>query len=752
MPRPATAAIATAAALVLATSRPASGQEYDSFLFGNVMNGVVIHLDTLGVLPRPGADSAAVVGAAVPYGMTLARTLPDGLFVFGVPQALSRSQHFARAMNLETSESGVVEYAGPLLRMVAGDFTLVATSQVIVQFDLAATVSTIDSLNAEHGVLVAFKTPFKPNHFLLQLAPQSSGDALQIARQYNQLAMVEYAYPNFLSGMSTALVPNDPFFPKQWHLSNDGRHGGTAGADIQAVDAWDIEVGKPDVVIAVIELNGFEVDHPDLQPNLWDNPGELGGDQDSNGFMGDQHGWNFGGCVPPGGGVQSAGDPGLTPPCGSSDLGVGPLRHGTAVAGLAAARGNNGTGVTGVCQLCRLMLIRTSMADYSKYLAFLYAAHEGAHVINASWTQTVSSVIKHAIVEAAGPPYDIPIVFGANHLMGKDVDECTGPSPTFASLPEVIAVSWSDNTDVRVFPSGYGNCIDLVAPGAMVGAPAGVATTDTSGTPGYNDMNPIGSTGCPTGVPELVDLAYTRCFGGTSASAPIVSGTIGLMLSNAPNLTRQEITTKLHETAEKVGPVTYTNGFNQYYGYGRVNAFCALGGDGPRCPKKEIVAGGDGEGAAPAFEIGTRFGLTVLSDPTTDRAVTNLPGSGPLSLGVVYVDWFPASKWMVELQLGGANITTGSGPDEREVVAALQPGYFFASAGSGSFFVGANLAGQLVDVAGMTDTDAALGFAAGYRFLPLPFLALRFEGRYRHWFDQSIEEFGAAFQFGVVLN
>jgi subtilisin family serine protease len=722
--------------------------EHDFYLHGSHMIAVLIHLDSIAVLPVPAADSGNVVTEMAHYDLHLARTTREGLYVFGLAAPLTREALFDLAMTIETDNGTLAEHAGPLLSMAGSRYTLVATTQVIVKFDPATTVQTMDSLNAAFGVRYAFRTPFEPNHFLLQLVPGSSGDALQIAQAYNGLPMVEYAYPNFLTGSSTALVPNDPLFSDQWHLRNTGANGGTAGADIEAVDAWDLETGDAQTVIAIVEGNGFEVGHPDLAPNLWANPGELGGDEDNNTFVGDEHGWNFGGCVAPGGGVTSASDPGLTS-CGSANLGVGPLQHGTAVAGLAAARGNNNTGVTGVCMQCRLMLIRTSMGEYSKYLAFLYAASEGAKVINWSWTQTVNSVIKHAIDEATNN-HGIPVVVAANDNMGMDVAECSDPYATFAALPNVIAVSWSDNKDQRMSPSGFGACMGVVAPGAMVGAKAGVTTTDLSGTPGYNSANPLG---CPTGVAELSDIAYTRCFGGSSAATPIVSGTIGLMLSHDPTLTLSEITTTLHETAEKVGGVTYTSGFNEYYGYGRVNAFCALGGQGPRCPEaKREVTTETPEATASAVEIGARIGLvTVLNDPTNDETVVNLPGGGPRALPTLYVDWFTGWPLMLDLQFGGARISGTGAADETELAAALQPNWLFPVGGV-VVYAGPNVAHHRHTIGTTTNTDWAWGGALGLRYKPTPFLALRVEGRYRYWTSQSIHEWGVAFGFGVVLQ
>lgn len=99
----------------------------------------------------------------------------------------------------------------------------------------------------------------------------------------------------------TDAIPNDPFLSEQWQLSNTGQSiffsgPGTAGADISAIDAWDLTKGSPNVIIAVIDT-GVDLEHPDLVDNLWHNPNEIPGnglDDDANGFIDDVIGWDFG--------------------------------------------------------------------------------------------------------------------------------------------------------------------------------------------------------------------------------------------------------------------------------------------------------------------------------------------------------------------------------------------------------------------------------------------------------------------------
>jgi hypothetical protein len=200
---------------------------------------------------------------------------------------------------------------------------------------------------------------------------------------------VAWAEPNFVAEYRRSAVPNDPRFGEQWHLRNTEQKGGLAGADIQAVEAWDIETGSPDVVIAIID-DGVEVGHEDLAENIFVNPGEVAGngvDDDENGYVDDVRGWDF-----------FANDNGALPTASSDN-------HGTAVAGIAAARGGNGIGATGACQRCRILPVRIFNADHAASSdriaeAIRYAAGR-ADIINNSWGGGAPSNAINAAIDFA---------------------------------------------------------------------------------------------------------------------------------------------------------------------------------------------------------------------------------------------------------------------------------------------------------------------------------------------------------------
>jgi hypothetical protein len=413
-------------------------------------------------------------------------------------------------------------------------------------------------------------------------------------------AAVDYAYPNFISVfIDLETIPTDTLFGNQWHLRNTGQGGGTVDADADASMAWDISQGAANTLIAVIENGGFDMAHPDLTPNLWTNTAEIpanGLDDDGNGFADDINGWDFSGCAAP-----------VATGCGDNNQSPAATEdHGTAVAGVAAARGNNGLGVSGACPNCSLLLLRTTYSavssDWAKSLAFGYAQAAGARIITNSWSSsgaTPNTITAINNAAAAG----VAVFFAAGNTT---LDLCTGASQDpRVSSPNVIAVSSSTNQDRKVVWSAVGNCIDILAPSHRGYAATdpymgtlNVTTTDRTSTNGYNNNSPV--TNCPSveaSPPPANARDYTACFGGTSSASPLAAGVAGLVLTVNPGLTRTQVQQLLQDTTDKIedsaGAYSLTNGRSSPAGspthaFGRINSFEAVRVAAP------VVQGGKG--------------------------------------------------------------------------------------------------------------------------------------------------------------
>ncbi|HJP94768.1 MAG TPA: S8 family serine peptidase [Pyrinomonadaceae bacterium] len=285
---------------------------------------------------------------------------------------------------------------------------------------------------------------------------------------------VEFAEPNFLIAKDD-LRPNDPQFDNQWALRNTGQTGGQYGSDINATGAWQTITGSPATVIAVID-SGIDFTHQDLTHNQWINP-RLS-------ESGDLHGWDF---------VDDSGEI-------KDEQG-----HGTAVAGIIAAEGNNSLGITGVMWRASLMSVRvldnTGTGDVADAVeAIDYAVAHGAQVINLSWgTGGESVALKDAIERAIRR--NVVVVCSAGNG-GRDID-ASPYYPASSSIRNLVSVAATDSFDQLPSWSNWGaRSVTVAAPGTNI------LTTQRGG--GYWGVT------------------------GTSAAAPIVSGIAGLLRTTRP--------------------------------------------------------------------------------------------------------------------------------------------------------------------------------------------------------------------------
>jgi len=319
--------------------------------------------------------------------------------------------------------------------------------EILVKFKTGTPSHTINTLN--HAMGAAAVRELK--HIGVQRILLSDAMDLQgTLASYRSNADVEYAEPNYV--VRKAVIPNDPGFTQEWGLSNTGQTGGILGADIDAPEAWDITTGSHDILIAVIDT-GVAYGHPDLAANVWQNTKEIpanGIDDDGNGYVDDVYGWDF---------IDNDGYP--------EDLDS----HGTHVAGIIASQGNNGAGGSGVMWSARIMALRflgvSGSGDVANAaMAIIYAADNGARIINASWGGYDRSDTLYYAISYARSKGVLFIAAAGNEAQNSDFAPFY---PSGFALDNIISVAASDSMDNLAYFSNYGaTSVDLAAPGVGI--------------------------------------------------------------------------------------------------------------------------------------------------------------------------------------------------------------------------------------------------------------------------------------------
>ena len=467
------------------------------------------------------------------------------LVIISLPQSRRLADVKSSLESLEKDED--VEFVVPVFREPKSGLRLIATDEITVRFKSGVSPEAVESINKENDAEIIEKNRFVSNQFTLRV--KNPKDILEVANKYQESELTEFAEPNFVTETRKAALPNDEYFHEQWHLRNTGQEGGLAGEDVDAEEAWNITEGSASIIIAVSD-DGVDIEHPDLQPNIWKNP---------NPAEPDVHGWNF---------FSNNDDPRpqkFSPPY---DELQGNDSHGTPCAGVAAAVGNNLLGVSGIAPKCKILPVKIFMGDdmvpNSILADAIRYAGQKADVLSNSWGTTPSSDVSQAIKDVVrtgrggkGCP-----VFVAT---GNDERDYIGfPS----SVPEAIAVGASTNQGRLSFYSNYGQGLDFVAPSN--GGTKGIFTTDVA-IPGRGfNVGDVGQ-GDAEGL-------YSNSFGGTSSATPLAAGVGALILSLNPDLTWDQVRKYMRNSADRIDPQNgnYVNGYSLMYGFGRINAFKAL--------------------------------------------------------------------------------------------------------------------------------------------------------------------------------
>lgn len=244
-------------------------------------------------------------------------------------------------------------------------------------------------------------------------------------------------------------TPDDPYFSTQWGMTKIGMES-----------AWDIATGSRDIIVAVID-SGVDYTHPDLQGNIWINEAEKNGspdvDDDKNGYTDDLYGWDFAGYSGEGDGYP-----------------MDSYGHGTHVAGIIGATGNNGVGVAGMNWKIRIMPLKVMEDGSSEFTesaiieAIDYATANGARVVNCSFGGTEFSTSEYDAYNRLRAAGIIAAVAAGNYSDDMDIDT-NKLYPACYNLDNILSVANSDRTDAIASSSNYGKTtVDVAAPGTSI--------------------------------------------------------------------------------------------------------------------------------------------------------------------------------------------------------------------------------------------------------------------------------------------
>ena len=435
---------------------------------------------------------------------------------------------------------------------------------------------------------------------VIAVAPgESVPAAIARLRATGRYAFVE---PDYMRRPLTA--PNDPGFPNQWGLSNDGSQGGIAGADIHAEGGWSIRTDASSVIVAMID-SGALTTHEDLAANLWTNPSpgttasyaslsQSTGAADSVSETDSLNGLDA---------VDGSGPPTDT------------VGHGTLTSGVVGAVANNAKGVAGVAWKTQLMELRFIGSEQGGSISdelpcIEYAIAHSAKVVNASYGDTNYSQAEMTAIYNAGQAGIIFVCAAGND--GDNIDV----SPFFPAdypLDNLVTVGSSGNRDLPSFFSNHASgSVELFAPGE------GIYSTDMANNSSY---------------------AYAN---GTSLAAPFVTGAAALLRAQFPSDSYRQTINRLLNGVDRVGALA-----GQALTGGRLDLAASLS---------------SAPNTAPNGSFATRYVL-VGDDPyvranNVDTPLALEAGAPPLASGSGHALWW---QWTAPADAAVEIDTSGTG-------------------------------------------------------------------------------------------
>lgn len=320
------------------------------------------------------------------------------------------------------------------------------SGELLVKFKDKATTEQIDALHRSVGSAVLGSISRLRLQRVKLRQEWAEEEAIEF---YSASDLVESVEKHALRYLNT--IPNDPYFADQWGLTQ-----------IQAPAAWDVSQGSPEIIIAVIDT-GVDYLHPDLADNVWRNEDEVTGlpgqDDDGNGYIDDIYGWDFAGSR-----ENDANDEDADP--------IDVDGHGTHVAGIIAASGNNGRGIAGVCWQAKIMALKVvpddsdQLEDFDVIGAIYYAVDQGARIVNCSFGgSTFNQQEKHAFAYLRDAGI-LAVCAGGNE--SSDTDTAKN-YPSGYDLNNIISVAASNQEDHLAGFSNWGSSsVDVMAPGVDI--------------------------------------------------------------------------------------------------------------------------------------------------------------------------------------------------------------------------------------------------------------------------------------------
>ncbi|HTO03173.1 MAG TPA: S8 family peptidase, partial [Opitutus sp.] len=292
----------------------------------------------------------------------------------------------------------------------------------------------LEAAEMKEGMAVRHRFPRFRNLRVLRL-PRGE-DVKSAIKRLEATGRYAYVEPDHLR--YGHLVPNDTSFTQQWSLNNTGQNGGTSSADIRAVSGWDLQHDAGSVIVGVMDT-GIRLTHDDLKDNLWSKPGT------------NVHG------------ISATNNDGSTTNDPDDDEG-----HGTHVAGIIGANGNNALGVSGVAWKTQLMALKFLSGENTGSVAdsiacIDYAIANGVSVINASYGSDTYSRSEFAAIERAR---NAGIIFVTSAGNDGELNDTSESYPANYPLDNIVSVAATTRTDALASFSNYGSgLVEIAAPG-----------------------------------------------------------------------------------------------------------------------------------------------------------------------------------------------------------------------------------------------------------------------------------------------